>query len=227
MHTQFRIIRRTLIFVLMVIGGAAILMTFPTIRQFGTSLLASAGIAGLIVGLAARPAIENLIAGIQLAITQPITLDDVVVIQGEWGRIEEITATYVVVRIWDQRRLIVPFTWILQQPFTNWTRTTADILGTVFIHADYTVPVQAVREELERIAEASDKWDSRVCGLQVTDSKAETLELRALVSAADSPSAWDLRCEVREKLVAFLQREHPDCLPRVRAEIQGKQVQAV
>lgn len=220
LHTQFRLVGRTLDFVIVFIGVASILMTFPTIRQLGTSLLASAGIAGLVMGLAARPTIENMVAGLQLAFTKPITLDDVVVIQGEWGRIEEITATYVVVRIWDQRRLIVPFSWILQQPFQNWTRVNADIIGTVFLHADYTVPIEPLRKELDRIVKGSDKWDGRVCVLQVTDAKAETLELRALVSAADSPTAWDLRCEVREKLLDFLQREYPRCLPRVRASLQ-------
>jgi len=219
MHTQFRLLRRTLMIAIFIIGVASILMTFPMIRQLGTSLLASAGIAGLVLGLAARPTIENMVAGLQIAFTKPITLDDVVVIQGEWGRIEEITATYVVVRIWDQRRLIVPFSWILQQPFQNWTRVNADILGSVYIHADYTVSVPAIREELERIVKHSDKWDQRVCVLQVTDAKADTLEMRALVSASDSPTAWDLRCEVREKLIQFLQEHYPNCLPRVRAEI--------
>jgi small-conductance mechanosensitive channel len=227
LHTQFRIMRRTLITVVIIIGSAAILMTFPTVRQLGTSLLASAGIAGLVLGLAARPTIENLVAGMQLAFTKPVTIDDVVVIQGEWGRIEEITATYVVVRIWDQRRLVVPFSWILQQPFQNWTRTTADILGTIYLHADYTVPVDELRAELERILKESPKWDGRVCGLVVTDAKAETLELRALVSAADSGSAWDLRCDVREKLIAFLQREYPHCLPRVRAELKERKPEEV
>lgn len=219
LHTQYRIIGRTLDIVIIVIGASAILMTFPTVRQLGTSLLASAGIAGLAIGLAARPMLENLIAGLQLAASQPITLDDVVIIEGEWGRIEEITATYVVVRIWDQRRLIVPFSHILSKPFQNWTRKNSEIMGTVFLHTDYTVPVDKVRDELMKITEASDKWDGRVCGLQVTDSKAETLELRALVSAEDASKAWDLRCEVREKLVEFLQRDYPQCLPKTRAEL--------
>ena len=169
--------------------------------------------------MAARPALSNWIAGIQIALTQPIRLDDVVVVEGEWGRIHEITTTYVVVRIWDQRRLIVPFSHILSKPFQNWTRKSSEIMGTVFLHTDYTVPVEKVRDELKKITEASDKWDGRVCGLQVTDSKAETLELRALVSAEDASKAWDLRCEVREKLVEFLQREYPQCLPRTRAEL--------
>ncbi|MHC4943555.1 MAG: mechanosensitive ion channel family protein [Planctomycetota bacterium] len=224
MHTQLRIISRTLIWVVLIIGLATLLMTFPKVRQLGTSLLASAGIAGLILGLASRPFLENLIAGLQLAFSAPVNLDDVVIIEGEWGRIEEITTTYVVVGIWDQRRLIVPFSWILQKPFQNWTRQTADILGTVNVHTDYTVPVQAVREELERIAKESEYWDGRVCGLQVTEAMADTVVLRALVSAADSSKAWNLRCEVREKLIRFLQKECPTSLPRVRAEIQKEEV---
>jgi small-conductance mechanosensitive channel len=220
MHTQLRIISRTLTWGILIIGLATLLMTFPRVRQLGTSLLASAGIAGLVLGLASRPFLENLIAGLQVAFSAPINLDDVVIIEGEWGKIEEITTTYVVVAIWDQRRLIIPFSWILQKPFQNWTRKTADILGTVNIHADYRVPVQTVREELERITKASPLWDGRVCGLQVTDALPDTVVLRALVSAGDASKAWNLRCDVREKLVRFLQEAHPSCLPRVRAEIQ-------
>jgi small-conductance mechanosensitive channel len=221
-HTQTRVITRSVMIIAGVIGASAMLMTFPTVRQLGASILASAGLAGLIVGLAARATIANLLAGLQIALTQPITLDDVVIVQGEWGRIEQITSTYVVVRIWDQRRLIVPLNWFIENPFQNWTRRTADILGTVFIYTDYTVPVDAVRAELERIVKSSDKWDGRVCGVQVTDARERTLEVRALVSAADSGSAWDLRCEVREKLVGFLQREYPGSLPRVRIETEDE-----
>jgi small-conductance mechanosensitive channel len=218
-HTQTRALSRTAMIIAGIVGLSAALMTFPTIRQFGASLLASAGIAGLVVGLAARPTLGNLIAGVQLALTQPMRLDDVVIVEGEWGRIEEITATYVVVRIWDERRLVVPLQYFIETPFQNWTRTTADILGTVFIRADYTVPVAAVRAELERITKAADQWDGRVCGLQVTDAGEHTVQLRALVSAADASSAWDLRCHVRERLLEYLQREHPGCLPRARADV--------
>ena len=222
-HTQVRVLSRTVAIVVALVAFSTMLMTFPKIRQFGASLLASAGIAGLVVGLAARQTISNLIAGVQLAMTLPIRLEDVVIVEGEWGWIEEITSTYVVVRIWDQRRLIVPLQYFIEHPFENWTRSTADILGTVFIHADYTVPVDAVREELQRLVKLSDKWDGRVCGLQVTGTTERTVELRALVSAADSPKAWDLRCEVREGLIRFMQREHPGCLPRIRAEIGSDQ----
>lgn len=218
-NTQVRILRRSLSVIVFVIALGAVLMTFPRVQQFGTSILASAGLAGLIVGLAARPTVENLITGFQLAFTEPFRLDDVVIIAGEWGRIEEINATYVVVRIWDERRLVVPFSKFLQEPFQNWTRTNAQILGTVFVHADYRVPVEAVRAELQRIVEGCELWDRRVCVLQVTDATPQTVQLRALVSAADAGKSFDLRCYVRERLLQFLQREHPDSLPRVRAEL--------
>lgn len=218
-HTQVTVLRRSAVTFVIVVGLALALMTFPRVRQLGASLLASAGLVGLVIGLAARPIVENLIAGVQIALTQPINIDDVVIIEGEWGWIEEIRATYVVVRIWDQRRLIVPFSKFIQEPFQNWTRRTAELLGAVTLYADYTLPVQAVREELERIVQGCDKWDGRVCNLQVVDATEQTIQLRALVSAASSPAAWDLRVEVREKLIAYLQREHPHCLPRTRLEI--------
>lgn len=219
-HTQLRVITRILTIVVWTLGVAAMLMTFPSIRQLGTSLLASAGLAGLILGLAAQRTIGNFLAGIQIAITQPIRLDDAVVIGGEWGWIEEITATYVVVKVWDERRLVVPFNTLLDQPFQNWTRTTAHLLGSVTLWTDYTVPVQAVRDELRRVLDRTDLWDGRVGVLQVVDTTDRALQLRALVSAADSPGAWDLRCHVREKLVEFLQREHPTSLPRLRAVVE-------
>ena len=167
-----------------------------------------------------RHTLGNLFAGIQIAITQPIRLDDVVIVEGEWGWIEEITLTYVVVRVWDLRRVVLPIGYFLEKPFQNWTRVSADILGTVYLYLDYTAPVVAIRGELRRIVEQSPLWDRNVCGIQVTDASAQTIEVRALVSAADSGKAWDLRCEVREKLIAFLQANHPDCLPRVRVRVQ-------
>lgn len=219
-HTQTRVLTRTAAVVALIVGLSAVLMTFPAIRQLGASLLASAGIAGLVVGFAARPTLGNLIAGLQLAMSQPIRLDDVVIVEGEWGRIEEILATYVVVRIWDERRLIVPLQYFIEHPFQNWTRRTADILGTVLVHADYRIPIDKVRAELRRIVEASDKWDHRVCALQVTDATDRTIQMRALVSAGNASSAWELRCLVRERLIEYIQREHPDCLPRARADIR-------
>jgi small-conductance mechanosensitive channel len=219
--TQVKVLQRIVTVVIVIVTTAVGLMTFPEIRQIGSGLLASAGLAGLIVGLAARSTLENLLAGVQVALTEPIRIDDVVIVEGEWGRIEEIRTSYVVVRIWDQRRLVVPISYFIQKPFQNWTRTSADLLGSVFVYVDYTVPVEAVRQELKRILEACrDKWDGKVCVLQVTDSKEQTLELRALMSAPDSGTAWDLRCLVREKLVEFLQKNYPDSLPRVRAEMR-------
>jgi len=217
-HTQVRIIRRVLKIIIIVVAISVMLMTFPRVRQLGASLLASAGIAGLILGLAARPMLTNIIAGLQIALASPIRLDDVVIMQGEWGRIEEITSTYVVVRIWDKRRLVVPLSHVLEQPFQNWTRVSSDLLGTVNLYVDYTAPVDAIRAETKRICENSADWDREVCVVQVTDADDRTMLVRPLVSAADSGKLWNLRCEVREKLIAFLQREHPGCLPREREE---------
>jgi hypothetical protein len=199
---------------------ASMLMVFDSVRQFGESILASAGIAGIVVGLAAQRSIAALLAGFQIAMTQPIRLDDVVIVEKEWGRIEEITLTYVVVRIWDLRRLVVPITYFIEQPFQNWTRASADILGTVFLYVDYTVPVDSLRGELTRILQASRFWDGKVNALQVTDAKEQTLEVRALASAADASLAFSLRCEIREQLVGFLQRNYPESLPKVRASFE-------
>jgi len=223
-HTQIRIIKRIILVVVGILTFAVFLMTFSKIRQIGTSILASAGIVGIIVGFAAQRSISTLLAGIQIAFTQPIRIDDVVIVENEWGRIEEITLTYVVVRIWDLRRLIVPITYFMEKPFQNWTRISADILGTVFLYVDYTVPVQAVREELYRVLKDSNHWDGKVWGIQTTNASEKTVELRALMSAADASTAWNLRCEVREKLIEFIQKQYPDGLPRVRAEVENRKV---
>ena len=195
-------------------------MLFESVRSVGVSIFASAGIAGLIIGLAAQKALGSILAGLQIAITQPIRLDDVVIVENEWGWIEEINLTYVVVRIWDKRRLVVPSTYFLDRPFQNWTRTSADILGTVFIYTDYTIPFEPLRKELTRLLESSPHWDGKVNVLQVTDAKETTLEIRALMSAATSPLAWDLRVYIREKLIEFIQKEYPQCLPRTRVVLQ-------
>ncbi len=216
--TQARVLGRTATVLIVLLGLAAALMTLPLVRQIGASLLASAGLAGLAVGLAAKPVLSNLIAGLQIALTQPIRLDDVVIIQGEWGRIEEITGTYVVVRIWDERRLVVPLNWFMENPFQNWTRRTAQIIGTVFLWLDYRVPLAPLREELQRLCREAPEWDRRVCVLQVTDASGHAMQLRALVSSRDSGRNWDLRCRVREGLLAFVQVHHPDALPRWRGE---------
>ena len=225
-YTQVRVLKKIATAIIGIFTLASMLMVFESVRQFGASILASAGIAGLIVGFAAQRSIATILAGLQIAITQPIRLDDVVIVENEWGRIEDITLTYVAVRIWDERRLIVPITHFIEQPFQNWTRKSADILGTVFLHVDYRAPLDAIREELDRILRESPYWDGKVKVLQVTEAREQTLEIRALASAADASLAWDLRCEVREKLIQFLQREHPESLPRVRAELQQSPVRA-
>lgn len=219
-HTQIRVIRRIVVAFLLVFGTAALLLTFDPVRQIGATLLASAGILGLIVGFAAQKTLGMLVAGLQVALAQPIRIDDVVIVEGEWGRIEEITLTYVVVRIWDRRRLVVPVTYFIEKPFQNWTRVSADMLGSVFLYVDYTFPVPALRERLREILDQSPLWDREVCVLQVTDSREQTLELRALMTARDSPTLWDLRCEVREKLVEYIRERHPEQLPRLRAEVR-------
>ena len=218
-YTQFTVLERVLMFLIILFAVSIALMSFDSIRSIGVSMLTSAGIAGIIIGFAAQKALGTLMAGIQIAFTQPIRLDDVVVVEGEWGRIEEIYLTYVVVKIWDKRRLVLPTTYFIEQPFQNWTRNSSDILGTVFIYTDYNVPFDALREELTRILKNTDLWDGEVNVLQVTDTNNEMVETRALMSAIDSPTAWDLRVHVREKLVIFIQENYPHSLPRTRVEM--------
>ncbi|MHB1353610.1 MAG: mechanosensitive ion channel family protein [Thiobacillus sp.] len=216
--TQLVVLHRVVSVVVILIALSIILMTFPAIRSIGTSLLASAGLAGLVIGVAMKPTISSLVAGLQIALTQPMRLDDVVIVEGEWGRIEEIQTTYVVVRIWDLRRLIVPLSYFIEHPFQNWTRTSADLLGTVTLWVDYTVPVAGLRDELQRIARGNKLWKGDVCVLQVTDANERAMQIRALVDARDSGQAWDLRCDIREKLIDFLQQHYPHGLPRLRGE---------
>lgn len=224
--TQVRVLRRAGNILVSIFTVAAVLLTFESVQRYGVSLFASAGAAGLILGFAARPVLANLIAGIQIAVTQPIRIDDVVIVEGEWGWIEEIYATYVVVRIWDWRRLVVPLSYFIEKPFENWTRDSASIIGAVFWYLDYTVPVDRVRAQLEKIVNASPHWDGQVVNLQVTDTDKDTISLRGLMSARTSPQAWELRCEVREKLIAWLQSEFPEALPRLRGEVELRDTQA-
>jgi small-conductance mechanosensitive channel len=227
-QTQSRVLLRALGFFVLLIGAAAMLMTFPAARQFGASLLASAGLAGLAVGFAARPVLANLIAGIQIAITQPIRLDDVVIVENEWGRIEEITGTYVIVRIWDDRRLVVPLQYFIEKPFQNWTRRNSSIIGSVFFWVDYSLPLEPLREELRRLCqEVPELWDGRVIVLQVTDTSEKSIQLRVLVSSPDSSRNWDLRCHLRENLIGFVQRQYPQCLPQLRADLSVGQKPSV
>jgi small-conductance mechanosensitive channel len=217
-HTQTKVLARSVNVLIILIGTGMALMTLPLLRQIGTSLLASAGVAGLIVGFAAKPVLGNLLAGLQLALSQPIRLDDVVIVENEWGQIEEITGTYVVVRIWDQRRMVVPLQWFIEHPFQNWTRTSSELLGTVTIWTDYRLPVDPLRAEATRICQGADEWDGRLCIIQVTDASERAMQLRVLVSAQDAGRCFDLRCKVREGLIAYIQREFPECLPRVRID---------
>lgn len=200
-------------------------MSFPAVRQVGTSLLASAGLAGLAAGFAAKPVLGNLIAGLQIAISQPIRLDDVVIVEGEWGRIEEITGSYVVVKIWDERRLVVPLTYFIEKPFQNWTRSTSSLIGSVFLWVDYSLPLDVLREQVKQICEEIPHlWDGRVCVLQVTDTSEKSMQLRILLSSLDSSRSWDARCHVRERLITFINHEYPQCLPQLRAELQTKTI---
>jgi small-conductance mechanosensitive channel len=215
-QTQIRVLSRTAMIVVLLAGGAMALMTIPGARQVGASLLASAGVLGIVGGLAARPVFSNLIAGLQLALAQPIRIDDVLIVEGEWGRVEEITGTYVVMKLWDERRLIVPLQWFIEHPFENWTRSSAQILGKVMLYVDYATPVEAVRAQAKRIIEAAPEWDGRVFNVMVTDTSDRAMQIRVLLSAASSSKAFDLQCRVREELLAFLAREYPQCLPLVR-----------
>ena len=218
-QTQLRILQRVAVTVIGVITIAVALMSFDAVRQYGVSLLASAGAAGLVIGLALQPMLKNLVAGIQLAITQPIRLDDAVIVEGEWGNVEEITSTYVVVRLWDWRRMVLPLAYFIEQPFQNWTREGSSLIGTVMLYVDYTAPLAAMREQLKKIAEASPIWDRQVVNMQVTDFKQDTMEIRMLVSAGTAGRTFDLRCAVREEMISWLQKNHPTALPRRRAEI--------
>jgi small-conductance mechanosensitive channel len=220
--TQVRVLERVLevVIVLVTIGFA--LMTFDAVRQYGVTLFASAGVAGIIAGLAARPVLSNFFAGVQLAVAQPIRIDDAVTVENESGTIEEITFSYVVVKLWDLRRMVVPLSYFIEKPFQNWTRTgSSELIGSIFLYVDHTAPVEAIRKELAEIVGQSKLWNGKVVSLQVSDCKETTIELRALVSADNASALWDLRCDVREKLVDFLQREYPMALPRRRYEAAG------
>ena len=215
-NTQVRVLARTIDVLLVMLTLSAALMTFPAVRQYGVSLFASAGVAGIVAGLAARPVLSNLMAGVQLAMTQPIRLYDAVIVENEYGTIEEITSTYVVVKLWDLRRMIVPLTYFIEKPFQNWTRESSSLIGTVIIYLDYRAPIDVVREKFNAILKESKRWDGEVSAAQVTEFKENTMEVRLLMSARSSGETFDLRCEVREKLIDFLQREHPEALPHAR-----------
>jgi small-conductance mechanosensitive channel len=220
-ETRLDILNRTLVTLIVLVAVSAALMTFPPIRAVGATLLASAGLAGIAAGLAARPILENLVAGVQIALTQPIRIDDVVIVETEYGRIEKITATYVVVRLWDWRRMVVPLSYFIDHPFQNWTYSRAEMIGSVFLYLDYAVPVDAIREEVPRIIAASSLWDKNVVNVAMTDAKEGTVEIRILVSARNSSELFDLRCLVREKTIAFVRERYPDALPSTRVAFAG------
>jgi hypothetical protein len=217
--TQIRILRQAAVTIIATIGIASGLITFDTVRQYGVSLFASAGVAGLAVGLAARPLLSSLIAGVQIAMTQPIRIQDAVIVEGEYRTIEEITSTYVVVKLWDWRRMILPLNYFIEKPFQNWTRENSSIIGSVILYVDYSADVGAIRKKLEEVAKSSPLWDGRVVNLQVTDATEVSMQLRALVSARTAAAAWDLRCLVREALIGFVSSDLTPSLPQARRRI--------
>lgn len=217
-RTQLQFVRKFVLSLIIVITVAIILLSFESMRKIGAGLLTGVGIGGIIIGFAAQKSLGNLLAGFQIAFTQPIRIDDVVIVEGEWGKIEEITMTYVVVNIWDQRRLILPITYFVEKPFQNWTRVSAEILGTVFLYLDYLAPVELLRAELTRVLEQNKLWDKRVNVVQVTDNKHDTIEVRFLMSARTSGDAYDLRCDVREHMIKYLRDNFPESLPKTRIE---------
>ncbi|MGH9449722.1 MAG: mechanosensitive ion channel family protein [Terriglobia bacterium] len=218
-RTQVQVLRRIFAVIVVIVAIGIMLLTIPNVRSIGTSLLASAGLAGLVIGMAMKSTLGNLIAGVQIALTQPIRIEDAVIVEGQWGWIEEINSTYVVVRIWNWQRMVLPLTYFIDHPFQNWTRNSASLIGSVYIYTDYTAPIDALRKELERLVKSTDKWAGTVVVLQVSDATAQTMEVRALADAVDAGTAWDLRCYLRENLIKFLQENYPQCLPKTRAEI--------
>ncbi len=219
-QTQIQFVRKVLIAIIVVITIAIVLLSFDNMQKIGTGLLTGVGLGGIIIGFAAQKSIGNLLAGFEIAFTQPFRIDDVLIVEGEWGRVEEINLTYVVVNIWDKRRLVLPIQYFISNPFQNWTRTSAEILGIVYIYTDYTMPVEPLRQELTRLLHGHSLWDGKVDVLQVTDLKERTMELRALMSCRNSGEAWDLRCYIREKLITFVKQHYPDSIVKTRVELE-------
>jgi small-conductance mechanosensitive channel len=217
--TQSRIMVRLAGWVIVIVATAAILMTFEGVRQWGVSLLAAGGAAGIVVGFAFQPVLKNLIAGIQLAVTQPIRIDDAVIVEGEWGWVEEITGTYVVIKIWDWRRLVVPLSYFIEQPFQNWTRDSSSLIGGVLLYLDHCADIKRLRAKTEEVCRNSALWDGNVCHVQVNDFRERVMEVRVLASARNAPRTYDLRCEIREELITWIQQEMPEALPRTRETV--------
>ena len=216
LRTQIQFIRKLLVAIIVIITIAIILLSFESMRKIGAGLLTGVGVGGIIIGFAAQKSLGNLLAGFQIAFTQPMRIDDVLIVEGEWGKVEEITLTYVVVNIWDKRRLILPIQYFIETPFQNWTRTTAEILGTVFIYTDFSIPVSDLRQELSRLLKENTLWDGKVDVLQVTDFKVDVMEIRCLMSCRNSGDAFDLRCYVRENMISFINNNYPESLSQTR-----------
>ncbi|HEY9119184.1 MAG TPA: mechanosensitive ion channel domain-containing protein [Marinobacter sp.] len=221
-ETQTRFLVRVLNILIVIVGIGAALVTFEPVRHLGSGLLASAGIGGIILGFAAKPVLSNLLAGMQIALTQPFRIDDVLHVQGEWCWVEEVTATYVVLRVWDLRRLVVPLQWFIENPFQNWSRNDTELTGPVFIHVDYSMPIEPLRTEFHRLLQQAPQWNGNTATVQVTDAGDTNIEVRLLMSAKDSSGLWDLRCAVREGMITFIQNRFPEHLPRVRARLVEK-----
>lgn len=220
-RTQLQFVRRMLIAIIVILTVCAVLLSFDSLRRIGAGLLTGVGIGGIIIGFAAQKSLGNLLAGFQIAFTQPLRIDDALLVEGEFGRVEEITLTYVVLNLWDQRRLILPINYFIEKPFQNWTRTSSELIGTVMIYLDYSAPMEIIRTEFNRLLAASDLWDKRVGVVQVTDASDKTIEIRMLVSAENSGKVFDLRCYIRENLISFIQQNYPGCLPRTRTDELG------
>jgi small-conductance mechanosensitive channel len=217
-YTKIKFIKRIVIILITTIGVSILLLSFDSVRQYGVGILTSAGIVSVIIGFAAQKSLANLMAGIQIAFTQPIKIDDVVIVEGEWGKIEEINLTYVVVNIWDLRRLVLPITYFIETPFQNWTRNESALIGTAFFYLNYHAPIARLREKLKEILDTTPLWDGRSWALQVTDTQGQFMVVRALMSARNSSQTFDLRCLVREKMIAFITEEFPEALPSTRIE---------
>lgn len=221
-RTQIVFLRKLIVSIIVIVTVCVILLSFENLRKLGTGLLTGVGIGGVIIGFAAQKSLSNLLAGFQIAFTQPLRIDDALLVEGEFGRVEEITLTYVVVYIWDHRRLILPINYFIEKPFQNWTRTSSEMIGTVMLYLDYSIPLEPLRAEFNRLIEASPLWDKRTAGIQVTNVTEKDIELRVLVSGKNSGDVFDLRCYIRENLIAFIQKNYPESLPRTRMELRER-----
>ncbi len=221
-RTQLVFIRKLVVSLIVVVTICVILLSFDNLRKLGTGLLTGVGLGGIIIGFAAQRSISNLLAGFQIAFTQPLRIDDVLIVEGEFGRVEEITLTYVVLNLWDQRRLILPINYFIEKPFQNLTRTSAEMLGTVMVYFDYSVSIEPLRSEFNRLLEESALWDNRAAAVQVTNISDKTVEVRLLVSARNSGDLFDLRCFIRENIVLYIQKNYPESLPRTRMELRER-----